>query len=178
MRRTLISILLRPRALVSIFVVVLSVVTAVLWYQNYSLYLLGLQLAPTFLEKIQFFFGTYGALLTNFSLMNLVALIVLANLLGVYIVLFVAYIRRSRSPRVGVGSLGFFGFIAGLFGVGCAACGVIIFSSIFGLVGGGAVLAALPLHGNEFMLFGILILLVSNYYLLKKLADPLVCPIE
>lgn len=178
MLQTLYKLLRRPSNIAIIVSIVVTVLTSVLWYQNASLYSTGLVLQPDISAKVHFFFTTYQALFTAFSLFGAFSLLCLGVLLGVYLVLFIAYLKKAHTPRMAVSSLGFFGFIAGLFGVGCAACGVVVFSSLLGFVGGAATLAALPFMGEELVVVGVVLLLISNWYLLKKLTDPLVCLVE
>jgi len=66
--------------------------------------------------------------------------------------------------------------VSGIFGVGCAACGSVIVSSLLLLVGAGGVLTILPFHGAEFGVLGIIFLWFSIYQLSKRIDDPLVCP--
>ncbi len=153
--------------------------TSILWAENAALYagILFSNSLPA-VEKVNFFFGVYTSLATNFSALGATLLLLLVMLFSLYSVLFVLYIRRSRVVKPATSAVGFFGFFAGLFGVGCAACGAVLFSGLLGLFGGAALLAALPLQGVEFGIIGVVILGAGCWWLVNKLTDPLVCPIE
>ena len=85
---------------------------------------------------------------------------------------------RTGSPNVkGVGVAGIGGLVSGVFGIGCAACGTFIFTSVLALFGVGGILAYLPFGGEEFGFLGVALLVYSVYSLTKKITDPLVCPI-
>jgi hypothetical protein len=59
--------------------------------------------------------------------------------------------------------------------VGCAACGSVILTAILATIGVGGLLLALPFKGAELGIIALGILFWSNYYLAKKINDPLVC---
>ena len=87
---------------------------------------------------------------------------------------------RAKQASAGVGgasavSIG--GVVSGVLGIGCAACGTFVLTSVLALVGAGGLVTLLPLAGQEFGFLGAGLLLVANYLLLKKLSQPLVCPI-
>lgn len=67
------------------------------------------------------------------------------------------------------------GLILGLLGVGCASCGSLILVTLFSFIGAGGILIYFPLHGQEFGILAVLILLYSNYSVLKKIDAPLIC---
>ena len=127
--------------------------------------------------KLLFVASLYGTLWTNFTFFSALNLFLLAILSGINIALLVYYIRRqqivSKNTAVHLTSLG--GIVSGLFGIGCAACGSIIATALLGAFGAGGLLILLPLHGIEFGLLGIVLLVVSIRYLLRKIDDPLIC---
>ena len=59
--------------------------------------------------------------------------------------------------------------------MGCAACGSVILTAFLGTIGAGGLLLLLPFHGAEFGIIGLLLLCASIRYLIKKIAEPLVC---
>lgn len=133
----------------------------------------------SFGQKSSFLFSMYGTVLTNFTLVSAVSTFLIAVLFGVNIALLVYYIRRrqNQSPKLTTGSAGFFGVVSGFFGIGCAACGSVIVSAVFGSALGGAMLALLPLHGAEFGVLGVILLLLSVRQLSRRINDPAVCPV-
>ena len=54
---------------------------------------------------------------------------------------------------------------------GCISCGVIIFGGIINL----SILTAIPYLGEYFNYFVLLLIVINNYYLYKKLINPYVC---
>ncbi|MBI1961542.1 MAG: hypothetical protein HYS45_02480 [Parcubacteria group bacterium] len=81
-------------------------------------------------------------------------------------------IRTQRGMGVGIA-----GIMVGLLGVGCAACGSIILSSIFGLGAAASFLGVLPFGGLEFGAAGILALLFSIRLLGRRIQNPDQCAV-
>lgn len=128
--------------------------------------------------KLKLYLALYGSLFTNFTLAS--ALITLGSvfLFSINIALLIFYIRRAQKGSRGIKKAqasSFGGLIAGILGIGCAACGSVILSSLAVSLGAVGLLAFLPLHGGEFALLGIVFLLYSIFLLVKKINDPLVC---
>jgi hypothetical protein len=127
--------------------------------------------------KASFLFSLYGSLFTNFSLLSALNLLLVSVFFGVNITLLVYYIRRqqtmSRNTGVHMSSIG--GLVSGVFGIGCAACGSVIVTSLLGIFGASGFITLLPFHGAEFGFIGVILLAASIWYLIKKINDPLVC---
>lgn len=159
--------------------VAISVFSFAVWLPNLSL--IGLVLSSegaTSLEKLSFLFSLFGSISTNFTVVSASYTIAIAILFGVNISLLTFYIRRVRKGVGGiryVSSAGIGGLISGLLGVGCAACGTFILSSVLALIGAGGILAYLPFKGEEFGLLGVGLLIYSVCTLVKKINAPLVC---
>jgi hypothetical protein len=130
-------------------------------------------------DKFAFLGTMYGSLVTNFSVLSAVSTVLISGLFGVNTALLTYYIRRRQTGsrnRKG-NTAGFLGAVSGVFGIGCAACGSVIVSGLLALVGATGLLALLPLHGAEFGLIGVLLLMYSVYQLSRRINDPLVCSI-
>jgi hypothetical protein len=129
------------------------------------------------LEKISFIGALYQSFITNHSWYSRIALILIALLCSTYISLLLYYVKtrrvQSRDARLHIGSIG--GVIAGVLGIGCAACGSIILTSILTLFGGSGLLLLLPLHGAEISILSIGLLLWVNYFLIQKIHTPRTC---
>lgn len=130
------------------------------------------------LAKVQFVLSFYGSLVTNFTLFSATYTLALLVLFAVNICLFVFYIRRAqrvtkKTKRVHL--TGVAGAVSGALGIGCAACGSVILTAFATSLGATGLLLALPLHGGEFGLLGIVLLIVSIRYLVHRINDPLVC---
>jgi hypothetical protein len=162
-------------------IVALTVVGAALLLPNHSL-LIGVLLSDSisFSSKINFTFSLLGSITTNFTLFSATYLILVAIMFGINIALLTFYIRRRQnkqsSKKMKLANAG--GIISAVFGIGCMACGSIILTAIFGIFGAGALIAALPFHGIEFGVVGILLLAFSIYYIAKRTNDPLVCRVD
>ncbi|MBP6881244.1 MAG: hypothetical protein KBC35_01320 [Candidatus Pacebacteria bacterium] len=127
--------------------------------------------------KLTFFVTLYGTLFTNFSLLSAFNLVLISFLFGINIALLVYYIRRqqiaSANMTAHVTSIG--GLVSGLLGIGCAACGSVILTALVGTFGASGFLILLPFHGAEFGLLGVVFLVISIRYLIRRINDPLVC---
>lgn len=128
--------------------------------------------------KLKLYLSLYGSLFTNFTLASAILALTAVLLFSINIALLIFYIRRAQKGSKGIkkaqaSSLG--GLIAGVLGIGCAACGSVILSSLAVSLGLVPILIFLPLHGGEFALLGIVFLLYSIFFLIKKINDPLVC---
>jgi hypothetical protein len=131
--------------------------------------------------KLSFMFSLYGSLGTNFTLFSATYTVLIAVLLGVNVSLLWYYAARARALSKADRSLtftGIGGFVSGLFGIGCAACGTILFAGLLKLLGITWLITYLPLHGAEFGVIGVLLLIVSSYSLAKRIDDPLVCTVD
>lgn len=133
----------------------------------------------TLAEKIVFSVTLLGVFKSSFSLISAILTIMTLILFSLNICLLTYYIRRRKSVfgRKRAHTAGFFGLISGFFGVGCAACGSVIASSILSAVGAGGLLALLPLHGAEFGLLSVGLLVFSVYEIAKHVNDPLTCSV-
>lgn len=158
-----------------------AVFTFAVWLPN-----LGLIMLVTFdsvgslMEKVSFVLSLYGSIGTNFTLTSAIYTTAIALMFGINISLLVYYIKRMRRGISGLGNtgaLGISGFVSGLLGIGCAACGTFILTTVLGLVGAGGLLTFLPLGGEEFGFLGVGLLVYSIYILTKKIKAPLVCPV-
>ncbi len=125
-------------------------------------------------QKSGILISSLGALGTNFTPLSRLLTILVAFLFSINISLFTFYFKRKivLGKTVGI-SAG--GILSGLLGVGCAACGSVILSSIFGIGATAGFIGVLPLQGQEFGLLAIGILGFSNLLILKKIQKPLIC---
>lgn len=127
--------------------------------------------------KINLFSLAIKHFMANSSEESYFLAISLAILTGINSAMFAFYIKRRINMDKSVGT-GLFGMILGLLGVGCASCGSIILSSIFGFTATASFLGVLPLRGVEFGILGIALLLLSIYLLSIKIPNPLLCKID
>lgn len=133
--------------------------------------------AVTLIEKFVFLLSLYGSLITNFTILTGLYLLIISALFGVNIALLTYYIRRrkinSKNSKAELTSIG--GILSAVLGIGCAACGSVILTAILGIFGAGSLIILLPLKGMEFGILGLFLLGFSTVYLLKRINDPLIC---
>ena len=155
------------------------VFTFAIWLPNIELIMLVMfGSAGSLMEKVSFLLSLYGSIGTNFTFVSATYTISIALLFGMNVALLVYYIKRMQGGVTRLGNtsaLGISGFVSGLLGIGCAACGTFILSSVLVLFGATGSLALLPLGGEEFGLVGVGLLAFSTFLLLKKMKGPLVC---
>jgi len=157
------------------------VFTLSIWLPNIQL--IGAVLfssSASFVAKMQFLMSLYAGIGTNFTLVSATYTILIALLFGINIALLVYYIKKvgGHMPTMNVTSAaGVGGLVSGVFGIGCAACGTFILTSVLTLFGAGGLVVFLPFGGEEFGFLGVGLLGYSIYTLLKKIQAPLVCPV-
>ncbi len=160
-----------------------SVFSFAVWLPNFALLrkVLHPDAAGSVVEKASFLFSLYGSIGTNFTLVSASYTIIIAILFGMNVALLTYYIKRAQRGARGLGSsgaAGIGGLVSGIFGIGCAACGTFILTSVLTLFGATGLLAMLPFGGEEFGFIGIGLLVYAIYILMKKIDDPLVCEIK
>jgi hypothetical protein len=154
------------------------VFTLALWLPNFSFVMSYLTSAESAWQKLQFIWSFYGSVQTNHTLYSAAVSLLIAVLSGINIALLAYYTRRVRVATKGFKRLhagSYVGLVIGFLGVGCAACGSVILTAILATIGVGGLLLALPFKGAELGIIALGILFWSNYYLAKKINDPLVC---
>lgn len=134
----------------------------------------------TLLDKAALVLNLLGSIQTNFTMLSASTILLVSVLFGVQFSLLMYYIKRVRTGvkigRVGASGLG--GLVSGMFGIGCAACGTFVLTSLLALFGASGILAFLPFGGEELGFLGLGLLGYSIYLLIKKINDPLVCPVN
>jgi hypothetical protein len=130
------------------------------------------------LEKFNFLFSMIGAIQTNFTLVSAGYTVAIAVLFGINISLLIYYIKSKQILSVGsTATVSLGGLISGFFGIGCAACGTFLLSSLLGFFGVAGILIYLPFGGEEFGFIGVGLLIYSIYSVSQKISKPLVCKI-
>lgn len=177
--KILLAIAGHPRYGLVLLGVSFAAFTIAVWWQSFDLIVAVAQNASLG-ETLRFLVSQYGRIASNFTLVSATYTSLIALLFGVQSMLLVYYIARARRASGAVGgasvaSIG--GVISGVLGIGCAACGTFVLTSVLALVGAGGLVALLPFSGQEFGFLGVGLLLYANYVLLQKLREPFVCPI-
>ena len=138
-------------------------------------------LAPDTGTKVNIAWNSLGNFATNLSPIGQVGTILIAILLGLNITLLVSYIKTRRAASgsaAGHSTRSLGGIIAGIFGIGCAACGTALLGAFLSIFGATGLLAILPLHGQELTLLSVAILAWASWKLLQEINKPAVCSIE
>lgn len=128
-------------------------------------------------EKVSFLFSLYGGISTNNTALSAVLILLLPVLISINTALLIYYVRRAQRLAATSSSVSasISGVVSGVLGIGCAACGSIILTTFLATIGAGGLLIWLPLHGAEFGMIGVALLLFSIFYISKKIDDPLLC---
>ena len=102
--------------------------------------------------------------------------LILAFLFGLNAALIERYMQRQVQLHHAAGA-SVIGIVVGLLGVGCAACGSAVLSSLLGAGAAVGGVAFLPYHGREFSWIGIVLVIVSMFGLARKIVEPEACAI-
>lgn len=160
--------------LLSLLVFVILFLGSIL-YPNLSL-IQTFSARNSFPATFSFVIDVVGSLDMSQSLTSIFLMLAISLLFALNVSFLVYYVRLTKE-RVSKSDLGksTLGLVFGIIGVGCASCGSLFILSILTFFGASGILAVLPLHGEEFGLIGIALLIYSNYLVIKKINDPLVC---
>lgn len=172
------TVFTKPRYVLVAVLVALCVFVFAVWLPNISLIISVLTSdVGTITEKVAFVFSLLGSITTNFTAVSAVSTILIAISFGMNVALLMYYIRKVRIGRnvSTVGGASIAGLVSGFLGVGCAACGTFILSSVLVLAGAGGVLSYLPFGGEEFGFTGIILLVYSSFSLVQRIQKPDVC---
>ena len=126
--------------------------------------------------KLKVTISLLGGIGTNFSFLSAGYTIAIAVLFGVNIAMVVYFLKRTRA-RLARQDLaaGFCGVASGALGIGCAACGSFILSTILSSLGAAGALTILPFRGGEFGILSVVFFVPSLILISKKIAAPLIC---
>lgn len=170
----------KPKYTTLAITVAISVFAFAVWLPNWRL-IVTVFTSPSinFVEAISVIFGLFASIGTNFTALSATYTTAIAVLFGVNVALLAYYVSKKKgSLRGGGGALGVGGLISGIFGIGCAACGTFILTSLLALVGAGGIVALLPLGGEEFGILGVLLIGYATYWTIKKIDEPEICEIN
>ena len=129
-----------------------------------------------FSQKLDLPLSLLGSIATNFTLLSASYTIAIAILFGmnVSMIVYFFFFIVDKVKRAGMAT-GLFGITSGVIGVGCAACGSFLLTSVLSLAGASWILSFLPLRGAEFGILGVILLGASLYITAKKIQDPAIC---
>ena len=128
-------------------------------------------------QKMKILWTSLGFIKTNFTPFGQFLTLSTAILAGLNLPLLTFYLKKRIRIEKSIGT-GLVGTVAGLVGVGCASCGSITLSSLFGIGASSSFIGFFPLKGTEFGILGILLLTMSNFLLIKKIDKPYRCNVQ
>lgn len=130
-------------------------------------------------QKFDLPLNLLGSIATNFTPLSASYTIAIAVLFGINLAMIVYFLRRRAAEVKQSGiAAGFFGIASGVVGMGCAACGSLLLTTILSFFGASGILAFLPLRGGEFGILGVILLAVSLNATAKQIQNPAVCKID
>lgn len=173
----LLTVFHRPAYALTALLVAIATFAMAVWMPNLGLIAqIITDPGATVSQKISFPLTLLASIRTNFSVLSALYTIAIPILFGVNVAMMIYYMRRRVAAAKGIGmSAGFIGMASGILGVGCAACGSFILTSILSGFGAAGALFLLPLRGGEFGILGVILLAFSIVLLAKQIQNPLVC---
>lgn len=126
--------------------------------------------------KVNLILSLLGGISTNFSTLSAISTTLIAILVGINGAMGVYLVRKRRGTigRKGAAA-GIGGITSGVLGVGCAACGSFLLSTVLASIGMAGAIALLPLKGGEFGVMSVILLGITLGIVSNKIAEPLVC---
>ncbi|MFB6361122.1 MAG: hypothetical protein ABEH59_07345 [Halobacteriales archaeon] len=130
-------------------------------------------------NRLAVLLGLYPFLGTSFSLVQGLALLVIAALLGIDLAM-VAYHVREHGFTLESGGGSAVGALLGTLGAGCAACGPAVLVGLLSLFGAAGALTLLPFEGLELTGLAAIALLLSIYWLAEGMRGGMIrgCPVD
>lgn len=128
------------------------------------------------IQKLELPVSLLRSIATNFTPFSASYTVAIAVLFGVDFAMIVYFLRRRVDDATHGGvAAGFFGIASGAIGMGCASCGSFLLTSTLSFFGAAGILAALPLQGGEFGIFGVILLGASLVVTARQIQNPAVC---
>lgn len=166
--RAVLDTLKTPRSLLIVISVAALVFAFAVWLPNLRLLVIVFISSTPFIDKIALPLKLLSSITTNFTALSATYTIAIAILAGINIALITELVRTGRVFAKGAAA-GATGIAAGTLGVGCAACGSVVFTAAAGTAFGASALSLLPLGGGELGIIGALLLAYSTYVLSKQI---------
>lgn len=119
------------------------------------------------------FIGTYSAM----SFFGQAVFVLFVIGFGVNTVLFIEYYKIYKNLIKGSGThLSILGVVMAALGTGCLSCGVLLLAPLTSILGI-SFASWMIQHGTLLSSAGLVFILISSYFLLKKIAQPQVCAV-
>ncbi|HEX9811810.1 MAG TPA: hypothetical protein VGA88_06970 [Burkholderiales bacterium] len=128
------------------------------------------------IAKLRFALSLLGGIATNFDLLSAGYTVAIAVLFGINTAMIAYLLTQKRVVAAGQNLvIGSGGMATGALGIGCAACGSLVFTTVLSSFGAASAVALLPWQGEEFGILGAALLLVSVSLMSRKIAAPGSC---
>ncbi|MHB1086803.1 MAG: hypothetical protein ACYCZ0_03590 [Minisyncoccota bacterium] len=173
--RAVLDTLKTPRSLLIVIGIAALVFAFAVWLPNLRLlFQVWADASVSMGDKVALPINLLSSIATNFTPLAASYTIAITVLTGINAALITELVRTRHIFAKGAAA-GATGIAAGTLGLGCAACGSIILTSLLGTTGGLGVLTFLPLRGGELGIIGVALLGFSTYLLARQVTKPLVC---
>ncbi|MEI6222325.1 MAG: hypothetical protein WCP97_06185, partial [bacterium] len=93
--------------------------------------------------------------------------------------MYLYFLRHERAlPPAYEGAGTVIGLISGIFGVGCSSCGTLFVESFLVATGTSGLLNFLPMHGEEFSLLSVILLVLSISWVGRSIVEGKNCALN
>ncbi len=133
------------------------------------------KLSFSWVEKTTLIFSYLFDIGSSFTLGSLILVILGSVLSGINLAFAYTYFTTRAKVLMKTNLYSGIGLFFALLGVGCAACGTALLSTLLGLVGFSSILGFLPYQGLEVGYIGLAILMLATISLAKKVIAPNIC---
>jgi len=131
----------------------------------------------TTVVKFKLIISLLFATMSNFlNWWTFVLMLFVALFFGLNTSLLVYHYRQRWSITKQTGT-SLISMVISFFGVGCAACGSVLLSTLFGYIFTAVLITFLPAHGVEFIILALILLLYSTYSLSRKVVGQTNCSV-
>lgn len=177
MAETFVKIFRQPLYILITIVVFVVVTFLAITAPNFSL-ISQISESFGFVAAIKTAFSLIGSIQTNFTVFSAVNTLLIALFFGINVSLFVYYYKKFKQLKeFGGAKTSVIGLLVGALGIGCASCGSLVLIGLLSAFGLSGLFDLLPFGGEEFSILGLILLIFSTYYLLKKIHQPITCKI-
>lgn len=129
----------------------------------------------SFFAKIKLFSISFFDI-GQFRETSILVLVVLVTVFGGLVMTLLKVYGQLRTDAITKSGLySGIALVLALLGVGCAACGAVLLSTLLSFVGLSSLLVYFPYYGVEIGYLGVVILMYLSYSLSAKLANPYTC---
>lgn len=126
-------------------------------------------------EKIELFIRSIFNIDSLKDLWMLILIILFVLAIALFFTLAIALYKNSKQLSEGKSILSTIFIFISILGLSCASCGIGLLASLLSLFGATYLLNYFPLHGVEIGYLGVIFLMISNYFLLKRVKSPFTC---